>query len=61
MIRNQFLISNSVCVNSDARPKKVADGSFEQIGNKTECSLLELADKLGFEYEKIRENDNVRL
>lgn len=58
MALNNLLFS--VCVNSDARPKKGNNGEFEQIGNKTECALLEVADKLGFDYEKIRGEDKVK-
>lgn len=34
-------------------------GKFEQIGNKTECALIELADDLGFNYMKVREQANI--
>lgn len=54
------LFSEAVCVNSDARPKKTVGGSFEQIGNKTECALIELAYKMGYDYENFREKDNVK-
>jgi P-type Ca2+ transporter type 2B len=53
-----LFLSNRVSVNSDAYPKKNASGNFEQIGNKTECALLELAYKFKIDYLKYR-NDNV--
>ena len=33
-------ISNNVCLNSNAMPKVKGDDKFEQLGKKTECSLL---------------------
>lgn len=33
-------ISWGVALNSNANPKVKADQKFEQLGNKTECSLL---------------------
>jgi len=42
------------CLNSNAYPIIKEDGRFEMIGSKTECALLELAYKLGFDYRKIR-------
>ena len=43
------LLCNGIALNSDATPVK--NGSkFEQIGNKTECALLELAFNLGFDF-----------
>ena len=37
----KYLLNNAICLNSDANPK-IKRGGFEQIGNKTECALLEL-------------------
>lgn len=54
----QRIFSEAVSVNSDAYPKKLPTGNFEQIGNKTECALLELANKFGYDYLQYR-NENV--
>ena len=35
------LLNNAISLNSDANPK-IKRGGFEQIGNKTECALLQL-------------------
>lgn len=45
--------SNGVCVNSSANPIFEGD-KVDQIGNKTDCALLELAHKLGFNYREVR-------
>lgn len=50
-----ILYHSSVCVNSNAWPKKLPSGSFEQIGNKTECALLEMAANFGYDYTKYRD------
>ena len=47
--------SNGVCVNSSANPIFTGD-AVEQIGNKTDCALLELAHKLGFNYRDVRKS-----
>ena len=53
------LLSIGVCVNSTACPKvtksTTGHAHFEQIGNKTECALLEMADKFGYSYARERE------
>jgi Ca2+ transporting ATPase len=49
------------CVNSDANPRFDHNGKFEQIGNKTECALLEMALKFGYDYVKIRNKEQVPL
>ena len=38
------------------------DGSFDQIGNKTECALIEMAYNLGVDFREVRLNagDRVR-
>jgi Ca2+ transporting ATPase len=46
------------CLNSNAYPRISADGLFEMSGSKTECALLELAYKFGYDYRKIR-NDGL--
>lgn len=58
------LLSIGACVNSTAHPKmhriqnKV---EFEQIGNKTECALLEMAHKFNYDFTKIRDKDKERI
>jgi len=58
LVFNKF---DSVCVNSSARPQKTVGGKWEQIGNKTECALLELAFKLGYDYENYHGKENVTI
>lgn len=43
-----------LCVNSNANPEIINENQFEQIGNKTECSLIELAYKFGYDYRVLR-------
>ena len=50
----------SVCINSQARPQLIAGKRWEQIGNKTECALLELAFELGYDYQNYRERDEIK-
>jgi len=47
-------------VNSNAFPTIDKKGKFEQNGNKTECSLLELAYEFDYNYKKYRPSDNVK-
>lgn len=49
---NSFCIGASI--NSTALPVISKDGSMEERGNKTECALLQLANKLGYHYEDER-------
>lgn len=48
-------------MNSNAFPGISSTGKFEQNGNKTECSLLELAYELGYNYKEYRPSDNVTI
>jgi Ca2+ transporting ATPase len=54
----KWLLSTLICQNTYANPIIASnlDGSIsnEQIGNKTDCALLELAFKLGYDYRKCR-------
>lgn len=58
------LLSLGICNNSNANPKFVQDKGnslkIEQIGNKTECALLEVAYRMGYDYEKFRNRDRIR-
>jgi Ca2+ transporting ATPase len=58
------LYSLGACNNSNANPKFVSEkGSnlrIEQNGNKTECALLEIAYRLGYDYEKFRNRDRIK-
>jgi P-type Ca2+ transporter type 2B len=57
---NCRLLGLSVCNNSNANPV-FRQGQFpEQIGNKTECALLEMAYKMGFDYKKARNRDKIK-
>lgn len=49
-----FHIAHNIALNSNAMPKIKGDEKFEQLGNKTECSLLEMAYKWGFDFRDIR-------
>lgn len=53
------LLSLGVCNNSNANPV-ITKTSNEQIGNKTECALLEMAFKMGYDYKKYRNRDKIR-
>lgn len=53
------LISLGVCNNSNANPV-ITKTSNEQIGNKTECALLEMAFKFGYDYKKWRNRDKIK-
>lgn len=53
------LISLGVCNNSNANPV-ITKTSNEQIGNKTECALLEMAYNFGYDYKKWRNRDKIR-
>ena len=53
------LLCEGICINSNALPK-ITKSSFEHNGNKTECALLELAYKFGFNYEKYRPSDKIK-
>lgn len=50
------LLSYGIAINSDAHPIIEKGGKFKQIGNKTECALLEMAYKFGYNYIEIRES-----
>lgn len=48
-------MSESICYNSNANPTKDRNTNrWTQIGNKTECALIELADAFGFKYSNYR-------
>lgn len=49
--------SIGVCLNSSANPVFEGD-KVDQIGNKTDCALLELAHKLGYNYRQVRKDFN---
>ena len=54
------LFSIGVSLNSSANP--IISGSngtlnIEQIGNKTDCALLEVAHILGYDYRKVRKDN----
>ncbi|CAD8141668.1 unnamed protein product [Paramecium pentaurelia] len=50
------LLCEGICLNSMAHPQIDENGKFEHIGNKTECALLELAYKFGYDFRQIRQN-----
>lgn len=55
---NLSIFCESVCVNSDANPR-TTNGVFEHLGNKTECSLLELVLKYGVDFNQYRPNEKL--
>ncbi|CAD8177614.1 unnamed protein product [Paramecium octaurelia] len=54
------IMAESICYNSNANPTKDKNSNrWIQIGNKTECALIELADLFGFKYGNYRQNDKI--
>lgn len=53
------IFCEGICINSTAYPKFLPNGDIEHIGDETECALLELAFKLGFNYENYRPSEKV--
>lgn len=54
------LLCLSVCNNSNASPTIAFKGNDvinNQIGNKTDCALLEMAFRMGYDYKKFRNRD----
>lgn len=54
------LLCLSVCNNTSASPSIVRQGTEvlnNQVGNKTECALLEMAFRMGYDYKKFRNRD----
>lgn len=59
-----WLLSVSSAQNSNANPEFIlnADKTIQrsnQIGNKTECALLEMAYELGYNYKELRNKENI--
>mmetsp|Transcript_16664 Transcript_16664/g.65081 ORF Transcript_16664/g.65081 Transcript_16664/m.65081 type:complete len:961 (-) Transcript_16664:40-2922(-) len=48
------LLCTGISINSTGRLEETAEGGCQQIGNKTECALLQLAKDLGHSYESTR-------
>ena len=56
------MLCKSICLNSNANPEITEVGSdlrINQIGNKTECALLELSYRMGFKYQEHRKYDDL--
>jgi magnesium-transporting ATPase (P-type) len=56
------ILNLTACANSNANPKITVHGhkiEFEQIGNKTECAILEMIYKLGTDYRKSRDKNKI--
>lgn len=51
----KYFLGLNASLNSDANPR-LKGGKFEQIGNKTECALIELSHNFGIDYKKIRKD-----
>lgn len=58
------ILGIGACVNSTAHPKINHNGNkvdFEQIGNKTECALLEMAYKFNYDFTRIRDKEKDKI
>lgn len=53
------ILTEGLCVNSNAFPAIDKNGKFIQNGNKTECALLELAYEFDVLYKDYRPSDNI--
>ena len=56
------LLCLSVCNNTNASPTIVYKGNDvfnNQVGNKTDCALLEMAFRMGYDYKKFRNRDQM--
>lgn len=54
----KYLLANAIALNSDANPS-VERSKFTQIGNKTECALLELIYSLGSDFRELRKSEEI--
>jgi calcium-translocating P-type ATPase len=59
MERVTELLCTGVCVNSSAYIEKRESGKIEFVGAKTEGAMLVLADKLGFQYDIVRDTSKI--
>ena len=48
-----------LAMNSNAHPEVQQNGKFYHIGNKTECALLEMIYKMGYDYRELRKTIKV--
>jgi Ca2+ transporting ATPase len=52
----------SICTNTSANPTITRQGgeiTNSQVGNKTECALLEMSFRMGYDYKKFRTRENM--
>jgi magnesium-transporting ATPase (P-type) len=58
------ILNLAIVMNSMANPKFIEDRGktlkIEHIGNKTESALLEMAYRMGYNYERFRINSKVK-
>lgn len=54
----KYLLANAIALNSDANPT-VDRSKFTQVGNKTECALLELIYSLGSDFRELRKSEEI--
>ncbi len=58
------ILNLGIIMNTVASPKFIEENGvitkIEQIGNKTESALLEMAYRMGFNYERFRVNSRVK-
>ena len=52
-------LCEAICLNSSSTRKSLPNGKKELIGSKTECSLLEYCDSLAYDFEAIKNPENV--
>ena len=52
------LLCEGICENSDAHITKSKEGDNIYSGNRSECALLQFAEKLGYDYHDYRKEDN---
>jgi Ca2+ transporting ATPase len=58
--QTQKRLCDAICFNTEANPKRSKiHGKFEQLGNKTECALIQLADQFGVNYEPYRNKEKL--
>jgi Ca2+ transporting ATPase len=58
------ILCNSVIQNSTAEVKIVKNGNTESanfIGNRSECAMLQMSDKFGYDYRTLRDPDTIFL
>lgn len=55
------VLADIICNNSNANPVLLKNKKFDQLGNKTECALIELAYNLGYDYKIHRKLEDIAI